>query len=93
MNAANLARSPRPRLPEWAIPKRSKNGQEHGKPRNGKPTTPAGGTNGNGNGNHRSGFYRDELAAGTHAEELGTPLLSTSSCRSPGRFCHFAATR
>ncbi len=38
-----------PRLPDWAIPKQSKNG----KPKPGS----------NGNGNHRHGFYRDELLA------------------------------
>ena len=65
-----------PRLPDWAMPKRSKNGQEHGKPRNGKPTTPAGGTNGNGNGNHRSGFYKDELVAEIRglSERIGVSL-------------------
>jgi hypothetical protein len=38
-----------PRLPDWAIPKRSTNGKP-------KPGT-------NGIGNHRHGFYRDELVA------------------------------
>jgi len=65
-----------PRLPDWAMPMRPKNGQEHGKPRNGKTTAPAAGTNGNGNGNHRQGLYRDELMAEIRSlsERIGVSL-------------------
>ncbi len=60
-----------PHLPDWAIPKRSNNGQQRGKPRDGKlnPAT-------NGNGTHRNGLYRDELVAEVRrlSEQIGVSL-------------------
>jgi hypothetical protein len=65
-----------PRLPEWAIPKRSNNGRQHNQPRNRKTTPPAAGTSGSGNGNHRQGLYRDELVAEIRglSEQIGVSL-------------------